>query len=155
MKKKLILIAIAVVLVLAGTTWGLLSYNYSKGFRSGTLVKITKKGAFYKTYEGTLDLGSGDHLTWDFSIHDDQLGMQLEKQAGRLVKVEYKELLYKVFYDTKYVVESWSIVREAGSENFCRLVNIMRKSRIVVDKVKSLMSDYDAALLEEVRKCQN
>lgn len=155
MKKKLILTATIIVLILSATTWGLLNYNYSKGYRSGTLVKITKKGAFYKTYEGTLDLGSGSKLTWDFSIHDDELGKQLEAQAGRDVKVEYRELLYKVFYGTKYDVKAWSTVTAAGSENFCRLVNVMRKSRMVVEKVKSIIADYDASLLEQIRKCQN
>jgi len=155
MKKKIFFTLALIVLILGATSWGLLNYNYSKGYRSGTLVKITTKGMLYKTYEGTLDLGSGDQLTWDFSIHDKELGKQLEKNAGRMVRLEYRELLYKVFYSTKYDVTSWAVVREAGTENFCRLVNIMRKSRIVVEKVKSLMATYDASLLEQVRKCQN
>ncbi len=155
MKKKIFLVVTVIVLILAGISWGLLNYNYSTGFRSGVLVKITKKGAFLKTYEGTIDLGSGDQLTWDFSIHNKEIGEQLEKQAGQFVKLEYRELLYKVIYGTKYDVTAWSIVRKSGSENFCRLVNIMRKSRFVVEKVKSLISENDASLLEEVRKCQN
>ena len=155
MKKKLFLVLAVIVLVLAGVSWGLLNYNYSKGIRSGMLVKITKKGAILKTYEGTIDLGSGDQLTWDFSIHDEELGKQLEQQAGQLIKLEYRELLYKVIYGTKYDVTAWSVVRQSGTENFCRLVNIMRKSRFVVDKVKSIIADNDASLLEEIRKCQN
>lgn len=141
-------------LILGAASYGLLNYSYSNGIRSGKLVKLSKKGAIIKTYEGTLDLGSGDQLTWDFSIHDHDLGEELVKKTGQQVKLEYRELLYKVFYTTKFDVTSWSLLRVAGSENFCRLVNVLRKSRFVVGKVKDLMSEHDPDLLEAARKCQ-
>lgn len=154
MKKKIISFFILILIILGGATYALLNYNYSNGFRSGKLVKLSRKGAVIKTYEGTLDLGSGDQLTWNFSIHDKELGEALEKKTGQQVKLEYRELLYKVFYGSKYDVTSWSLLRVAGSENFCRLVNVIKHSRIAVDKVKALVKEYDASLLEEIRDCQ-
>ncbi|OUR97126.1 hypothetical protein A9Q84_12415 [Halobacteriovorax marinus] len=154
MKKKIILILTLILFILAGATYGLLNYNYSNGIRSGRLVKLSKKGALVKTYEGTLDEGSGDQLTWNFSIHDTELGEELVKHTGQKVNLEYRELLYKVFYKTKYDVTSWKLLKTPGSVNFCRLVNIMRKSRFVVEKVKQLINQYDSALLQEARNCQ-
>jgi len=154
MKKKIILILTLILIILAGSTYGLLNYSYSNGVRSGRLVKLSKKGALVKTYEGTLDEGSGDQLTWNFSIHDTALGEELVKKTGQKVNLEYRELLYKVFYTTKYDVTSWTLLKSPGSENFCRLVNIMRKSRFVVDKVKALMNQFDSSLLREARNCQ-
>jgi hypothetical protein len=154
-KRKIILFLFLLGAVLSAATYGLLNYSYSDGIRSGKLVKLAKKGAILKTYEGTLDLGSGDQLTWDFSIHDSELGEALVKKTGQQVKLEYRELLYKVFYSTKYDVVSWSMLRVAGNENFCRLVNVIRNSKFIVDKVKDLIEKHDASLIEDARRCQN
>ena len=155
MKKKIIIFLFLLGAILSAATFALLNYSYSTGTRSGKLVKLSRKGAIFKTYEGTLDLGSGDQLTWDFSLHDSEIGEELVKKTGQQVNLEYRELLYKVFYSTKYDVTSWSMLRVAGNENFCRLVNVMRKSKFVVEKVKELIEKHDAALIEDARRCQN
>ena len=154
MKKKIILVITIIVVILGAATYGLLNYSYSKGIRSGRLVKLSKRGAVIKTYEGTLDLGSGDQLTWDFSVHDSEIGEELVKKTGQIINLEYQELLYKVIYASKYNVVSWQLVKSPGIENFCRLVRIMKKSRIVVDKVKSLIERFDPSLLKEAKNCQ-
>jgi hypothetical protein len=153
-KRKIFVFLFILVGILGAISYGVLSYSYSEGVRSGKLVKLSKKGAFLKTYEGTLDLGSGDNLTWNFSLHDDEMGEQLVKRTGQQVQLTYRQLLYKMYYSTNFDVTSWSLVRVAGSENFCRLVTVIRKSKFVVGKVRDLIEEHDAALLEEARQCQ-
>ena len=156
MKKKILLFLIIFIVILIGATYGILNYPYSKGVRSGKLVKISRKGMVIKSYEGILDLGSGDQLTWQFSVHNKRRGERLAKLSGKYVRLEYRELLYKLFYDTKYDITS--VEREDSKEEdqffFCRLVNIMRKKRSIVEKVKPLVEQSDPELLHEIRRCQ-
>ena len=98
MKNKIILASILLLAILGAGTFGVLTHSYSNGVRTGKLVKLSKRGMLLKTYEGTLDLGSGDKLTWDFSIHDDKLGAELLKHTGQIVQLEYREILFKLFY---------------------------------------------------------
>ena len=57
------------------TKWALFDFNISSGKRVGNLVKISKKGKFIflKTWEGTLDEGSGDKLTYYFSVKSEKV----------------------------------------------------------------------------------
>ena len=118
MKRKLILAGFLLVLV------GLLSFalaynlNYSDGFRSGTIVKLSKKGALFKTNEGQLLSGglatdSGGDIAsnlWDFSVEksETEIMADIEKAVdGRYpVKLRYKEKYYTFFWRgaTKYFV---------------------------------------------------
>ena len=127
--------------------------------RSGKLVKLSKKGILYPTYEGILDLGSGDKLTWEFSVHDKKLGEELTKHSGSMVKLEYDELFFKVLFETKYNVISYELVQPKGlatsiDKRFCRLVNVMRRSLPVVNTIRENIMKFDKDLLNEVRKCQ-
>ena len=146
-------------MVLTGGTYLVFTYPYSSGTRSGKLVKLSKKGILYPTYEGILDLGSGDKLTWEFSIHDKKLGAELTKHSGKNVKLEYDELFYKVLFETKYNVTSYEVnnLTNSPSEDlrFCRLVQVMRRSLEVVNVIRDNLIKYDSELLNEVRKCQN
>ena len=45
-------LAVLLVLVVAGWTWLALSWAYSEGERAGVLQKFSKKGWICKTYEG-------------------------------------------------------------------------------------------------------
>ena len=54
------------VLALLGLTIWICSWTYSEGTRAGQLIKISKKGVFFKTNEGELNLGGlriGDQQT--------------------------------------------------------------------------------------------
>jgi len=157
MKKKIILTLFVILALVSAIGWGILSYGYSKGVRSGKLVKISRKGFLFKTYEGTLDLGSGDKLTWEFSVHDAKLGEELVQNTGQSVSLEYEELLHKVFYNSKYNVTSFKRVITAGADKgyFCRLVNILRKRRSIVEAVKPLVENFDPSLMDEIKVCQN
>ena len=70
--------------------------------RVGNLAKISKRGKFLKTWEGTIDEGSGDKLTSYFSVSSEELGQQLYEYEGREVTVYYIEHFFAFPYDTKF-----------------------------------------------------
>ncbi len=155
MKKKLFFTLFILITLTGLLGWGLMKYPKSDGTRSGKLVRITKKGVVFKTYEGTLDLGSGDKLTWSFSIHDEAIGQQLTAQAGKNVKLEYEELFFKFFYETNNVVNAWSIVESAEDNVFlCRLVKIIQQNSTVVDYLRDKIRAEDSELLQRMRECK-
>lgn len=154
MKKKIYLTVFILAVLAALLGWGVMKYPKSDGTRSGKLVRITKKGVVFKTYEGTLDLGSGDRLTWSFSIHDKAIGEQLTQQAGKNVKLEYKELFFRFFYETNNVVDAWKVVENANDNVFlCRLVRVIQQNASVVNYLKAKLQIEDTELLQRVREC--
>ena len=94
---------------------------YSQGMRAGTLIKLSKKGYLFKTWEGELSQPmnlsdqSAETLTsklWEFSVNgnNEVLVNQLNEAllSGRRVKLNYEEK-YVVFSwqgDTKYFITS-------------------------------------------------
>lgn len=155
MKKTLIISTLVLVLLSLGVGAFILYYPYSKGVRAGRLVKISKKGLILKTYEGTLDLGSGDQLTWQFSTRNVQLGESLEKLSGEMVRLEYTELIHKLFYDTKYNVKSFEVVGAKNThKSLCRLVKVIRQFPQIVEQLRPMIEQNDPQLLQMIRKCQ-
>ena len=158
MKIKLFSILFLISIILLGGSYLIFTYPYSSGARSGKLVKLSKKGIIYPTYEGILDLGSGDKLTWEFSIHDKKIGEQLSKHSGKNIKLNYDELFFKVLFETKYNVTSFEVIEKKEylrkDPRFCRLVNVMRRSLPVVNEIRENINKYDPTLLDEVRDCQ-
>jgi hypothetical protein len=116
-KRKLLLIGIPLGLIIL---FFLFAYNanYSKGVRSGVVIKMVKKGVIFKTMEGQLNLESFGALksnnnfaeTFNFSVekHNDQLHEILNQVSlsGERVNLHYKEKYIKLFWrgDTKYFV---------------------------------------------------
>ncbi len=104
------------VLVAGVAGYYLYTANYSEGSRSGRLIKISKKGVLFKTWEGQLDVGgiSGGGVTgeitslWEFTVEGDESEVleALDKNSGRKVKIYYEEKFYQFFWrgDTKYFV---------------------------------------------------
>jgi hypothetical protein len=103
------LIAIIVVLFI-GVMLFIYYANISEGTRAGMVVKISKRGAIFKTYEGQLDLGSFGAVNdqnqlsqiFKFSVEkgNDEIYRKLEEASlsGERVQVRYKE---------KYAVLPW------------------------------------------------
>jgi len=153
--KKFVIILLIVLVLLMVMAWAVLSFGYSNGVRTGRLVKISQRGFLLKTYEGTLDLGSGDQLTWSFSVHDDDIGEKLAEHSGEIVRLKYKELLYSLYYGTQYDIISFEKVRnEMDKEsNFCRFVNVIRTNAPLVNSVKEMVMQQDPSLITEIRKC--
>jgi len=97
-RKVLIYSSIAAVFALVGyMLWA--NWTYSEGTRTGYMMKISKKGYVFKTYEGQLNLGGlqEDNSSvlgnvWSFSLKEDYLSKKLEELEGKKVQVRYKEI---------------------------------------------------------------
>jgi hypothetical protein len=107
--KKFIGITIGVVLLLvAGYFAFLYNATYSEGVRSGELIKFSKKGFVFKTYEGELSQGISGAQIFKFSVMDseEQVLADLKESEGNYVKLTYVER-YRTFAwwgDTKYFI---------------------------------------------------
>ena len=155
MKTKITIFILIIILGVLGISYGLVSIPYSEGVRSGRLVKLSKKGILYSTYEGTLDLGSGDQLTWNFSIHDKKIGEQLVKLSGQKVKLSYDELFFKLFYETKYNVLNFKLVNEGQTDgSFCELVTVVRSFPEIVKVLRTELENQNPRLLQKIKSCQ-
>lgn len=105
-----VLVAIAIYVVFFAT--------YSTGYRVGTIIKMTKRGVVFKTYEGQLHTGgisadvgdAGATSMWDFTVRrgEEDIRKEIEKavDSGSRVKLYYNEKFYQwaFFGDTKYFV---------------------------------------------------
>jgi hypothetical protein len=92
--------------VVAGSVWVVFAANYSDGYRVGQVIKLSRSGYVFKTWEGTLDFGflqqdptSGVATRlWDFSVRDadDPVRKDIDGAIAANAKV-------KLFYHEKYV----------------------------------------------------
>lgn len=86
------------------------TYTISEGTRTGVLLKISKKGVMFKTYEGQLHLGGSTILTpqstWNFSVKNEAVYQQAQQFDGKNIKVYYRELIDAFPWqgDTDYIV---------------------------------------------------
>ncbi len=125
MKKVLWVFAIAFVLFLAYNIYFIFG-SYSEGDRTGTIIKLSKKGYVFKTWEGQLNLeffpGSGKNSTtsniWDFSVANQQV-VELINQAmdeSRRVKLHYDEKYYRLPWrgETKYMVTKAELLQKVN-----------------------------------------
>ena len=74
------------------------SFVYSEGTRVGIIYKFSKKGTFFKTYEGEMILpgirnkGKNASLstnTFNFSVTDEELAQKLMKSQGMEIELHY------------------------------------------------------------------
>ena len=116
MKKFLSILVI--ILLLAGTGYYFWrTYPYSKGSRTGYLVKLSEKGYVFKTMEGQLNLGgmqNGMLEIWEFSVRDKQIYEDLEDLEGEKVRLEYEEVNDSFFWmgDSNYFVVGYELKKE-------------------------------------------
>jgi hypothetical protein len=100
---------------------------YSEGKRGGFVVKLSKKGYVFKTYEGVLNVGGlyegGGTLNatqWDFSVgNDNELAVAKLEEAiktGRRVSLTYEEKFFILPWngDTKYFVTEVELLDTPG-----------------------------------------
>ncbi|MEL6842933.1 MAG: 6-phosphogluconate dehydrogenase [Bacteroidota bacterium] len=117
MKRILIIILVSVVVI--GGIAGAISVfgTFSDGIRSGQIVKFSKKGIAFKTYEGQLairgfDEGDNGAMSniWEFSVERDKMEVRQEieraMEKGYDVRLHYKEYFFQFDWrgDTKYFV---------------------------------------------------
>ncbi|MBK9013827.1 MAG: hypothetical protein IPM82_06935 [Saprospiraceae bacterium] len=108
------------VFVLVLGAGGYVFYNYgavySDGYRDGTLIKFSRKGFIFKTYEGELNQGGianpapGTAMVnqiWKFSVKEEHVADKLNTLGGKVVRLHYKEYVNNFFWEgeTKYLVD--------------------------------------------------
>ena len=100
--KKIGLISLAVILVLGSSYFSFTYFgSYSTGVRAGVVMKISKKGYIFKTYEGQLNLGVNQD-PWAFSVDRNRKDIvkQLEDAAANNEHVQ-------LHYEEKFVQYAW------------------------------------------------
>lgn len=86
------------------------NYTISEGSRTGTLIKMSRKGVVFKTYEGQLHLAGSTIMntqsTWEFSVSNKETYEALQKLEGNGVTVYYNEKVDAFPWqgDTDYLV---------------------------------------------------
>lgn len=108
MKKILVKLVIAILLILTAYFCFIYFVPYSEGVRSGELVKFTRKGFVIKTWEGELSQGVSEEQRFSFSVEPKEKKVieDLNKYQGSYVKLTYFER-YKPFFwlgDTKHFI---------------------------------------------------
>ncbi|UTW66675.1 6-phosphogluconate dehydrogenase [bacterium SCSIO 12643] len=110
MKKVLAIVVVVLIGIMAFGYFGV----YSEGVRAGTIIKVSRRGTIFKTYEGQLNLNvfgavkgkSPLNESFEFSIPDDpELLKKIDAVTGRNVKLYYKEkyFLFPWLGETKYM----------------------------------------------------
>jgi len=122
MKKFLTIGFITVILAFIGYFSFVYFVTFSEGYRSGELIKISKRGLIFKTWEGRLSQGVSEEQQFNFSVEskDKEVLEKLKEFQGSRVKLTYIQR-YGTFPwmgDTKYYVkEVVKINKKNGRDN--------------------------------------
>lgn len=73
-------------------------WTFSEGTRAGELIKVSRKGVVFKTYEGQLNLGGfqSDNAgivgnIWEFSTTKNDVYDRLQELEGKKIKLHYRQ----------------------------------------------------------------
>ncbi|WP_350285470.1 6-phosphogluconate dehydrogenase [uncultured Croceitalea sp.] len=107
--RKVLFIFIIVVLFGIGAYFAFIYYvPFSEGYRSGELIKFSRKGVLAKTWEGEISQGISGAQIFEFSVEDSKKEVieKLKDFQGQYIKVTYKERYSTFFWlgDTKYFI---------------------------------------------------
>lgn len=90
--------------------------TFSEGYRAGELIKISKRGLIFKTWEGRLSQGVSEEQQFNFSVQkkDKEVLEKLKEFQGKKVKVTYIERFGTFVWlgDTKYYVKEVELLKE-------------------------------------------
>lgn len=126
MFKKILLWILFITIAVSTLVFTFVIYvNFSEGKRAGELIKMSRKGVLFKTYEGQLNTGGfsegdGDITSsiWHFSVKssNEEVLQDIDEaiDGGYRVKLYYEEKYMNVFFlgDTKYFVTKVERVKE-------------------------------------------
>ncbi|MEM9647652.1 MAG: 6-phosphogluconate dehydrogenase [Bacteroidota bacterium] len=107
--RKFVFILIATVLLGVAGYFSFVYYvPFSEGYRSGELIKFSRKGVLAKTWEGQISQGISGTNIFSFSVQDSESRVieKMKEYQGRYVKVTYKERYATFFWlgDTKHFI---------------------------------------------------
>lgn len=118
MKKFLTYTIVSIVIILIAYFSFIYFVTFSEGYRAGELVKISKRGVLFKTWEGRLSQGVSEEQQFDFSVQkSDKAIVELLKEfQGKRVKLTYIERFgtFAWMGETKYYVKE--VVRVKDDE---------------------------------------
>ena len=108
--KKFLGISITVIIVAFIAYFTFIYFvTYSEGYRAGELVKISKRGLVFKTWEGTLSQGVSEEQQFHFSVQssDKEVVSKLQEFQGTRVKLTYIERFgtFAWLGDTKHYIK--------------------------------------------------
>lgn len=120
---KVVIILVAILLaIMAFFYFG----TYSEGVRAGTLIKVSKRGTIFKTYEGQLNVNAFGAVkkgtldeSFEFSIpKDPELVKRMEDLTGHNVQLFYKEkyFVFPWLGETKYMVDDVKANEDAADQ---------------------------------------
>ena len=96
--KRLLLWLFGIAIVASLLFIWVCGWTYSDGTRAGELIKVSKKGVMFKTYEGQINLGgfqSDDAGVvgniWEFSTTNKAVYQRLQELEGKKVKLSYRQ----------------------------------------------------------------
>ena len=170
--KLKILLPLILVTVFVGVYFFLWHFPVSNGKRVGNLTKISKKGKFWftKTWEGTLDEGSGEQLTSHFSVRNEEVANELFNYEGRQVIIYYEQYMVNWPWETTYDVTSWkpkgsdevqATVRSIdekmmdymGKTLFCSLLGSLYQEQELYNRVKDYIKANNLYLYKQFKTC--
>ncbi|NOQ92256.1 MAG: 6-phosphogluconate dehydrogenase [Flavobacteriaceae bacterium] len=117
MKKFITYSVLTIVVALAAYFMFIYFVTFSEGYRAGELVKISKRGMIFKTWEGRLSQGISEEQQFNFSVEksNKKLIEKLKELQGKRVKLTYIERFGTFFWlgDTKYYLKEVVEVRDS------------------------------------------
>jgi hypothetical protein len=97
--RKILFGILGIILIGLVITFLVFNFTYSDGTRAGVLMKFSKRGYVFKTYEGELNIGGVGNIAntaqvnqvWNFSVKDEGFADSLHLYEGKRVILYYKE----------------------------------------------------------------
>jgi hypothetical protein len=110
----IIIIGLVVFYFIAG-------FTYSEGHRPGVLIKFSRRGYIFKTYEGELNLGGMGNIPntaqmnniWEFSVMNKPVADSLMNLEGQKVALHYRKVVKNFPWqgDTEYFVDRIDLLK--------------------------------------------
>jgi hypothetical protein len=110
-KRTLLLLVLAAILLFALYTWSAYHYAYAEGERAGYIQKFSKKGWICKTWEGELamaNLPGAMPEVFHFTVRNEEVAKRITASMGERVSIHYHQhrgLPTTCFGDTTYFVD--------------------------------------------------
>ncbi|GAA3948925.1 hypothetical protein GO495_24115 [Chitinophaga oryziterrae] len=124
MRRFLLLIALAVIVILAAFFGYKYYFVFGRGVKAGELNYFVQKGYIFKTYEGRLiqtgyrskQPGALQSNEFQFSVADERIAQQLMTSSGKFVELHYKEYLGAIPWRgySNFIVDSVISMKDAN-----------------------------------------
>ncbi len=122
---------IVFLLIILGLIWYVTFGYYSEGKQGGFVLRLSKQGYVFKTYEGELKIGGISEgegtlsaTLWRFSVNAGNEkaieNLELAIKTGRRVSLTYQEKFFKLPWngETQYFVTEVEVLPVAGQRNY-------------------------------------